>query len=78
MGITKRTYDDVRGGPTESLDDGRREWTRQWRKKMRTDNTSMDVVRAAAGVSDSRQKVSCHYQHVSAQKMSLVLADGGQ
>ena len=48
---TKRSDDNERGGPTKSLDDGRR--------KMRTENASIGVVRVADGVSvsDTRQKV---------------------
>ena len=49
----KRIDDDEHGGPTKSLDDGQREWMRL-RRKMRTENSSMDIVRAAAGVSNSR------------------------
>ena len=56
-GQRARTLKNARGGPTKSLDDGQRAWMRRQRK-VRTENVSMDIVRAVDGVSDSGQKVS--------------------
>ena len=47
-----------------------------YRRRMRT--AAMDVVRAAAGVSDSGEKVSVSLTASAGTTMSLVLADGGQ